>query len=72
MNTINYYARLTDALSVMNLNIESLEYQFSQEAPRTQLDEDLIDALLVAADQMRAAAEALKTVDYSPSMEQAG
>ena len=69
MNTINYYARLTDALSVMNLNIESLAYQFSQEAPRTQLDEDLIDALLVAADQMRAAAEALKSVEYAPDPE---
>lgn len=69
MNTINYYARLTDALSVMNLNIESLEYQFSEEAPRTQLDEDLIDALLVAADEMRAAAEALKSVEYAPDSE---
>ena len=69
MNTINYYARLTDALSVMNLNLESLSYQFSQEAPRTQLDEDLIDALLVAADQMRAAAEALKAVAYDPTPE---
>ena len=69
MNTINYYARLTDALSVMNLNIESLAYQFAEEAPRTQLDEDLIDALLVAADQMRAAAEALKTVAFFPTSE---
>lgn len=69
MKTINYYARLTDSLSVMNQNIEALAYQFAEEAPRTQLDEDLIDALLVAADQMRAAADGLKAVAYDPTPE---
>ena len=69
MKTINYYARLTDSLSVMNQNIEALAYQFKKEAPRTQLDTDIIDALLVAADQMRAAADALKAVAYDPTPE---
>lgn len=69
MNTINYYARISDNLASMGAGIESLAYIFANETARTPLDEDLIDALIAYANETLAAAAALKTIEYNPAPE---
>ena len=66
MNTINQFASITNNMAQISGSIGDLAYQFKEIAPRTALDDANIDVLVVTANQLIAAAEALKTIPYDP------
>lgn len=64
MNTLPDFANASKNISALSGVIAGLEYKFQFDAPRTDLDEQHIDLLVASAQQLIAAAEALKTVVY--------
>lgn len=71
MNTIQHYAALIDHVNSMQTRIAALGYDFKETAARTDLDVQLIDALIATATAMLAQAESLKSIAYDPSPEEA-
>tara|TARA_R110000803_G_scaffold70931_1_gene133949 strand:- start:4 stop:231 length:228 start_codon:yes stop_codon:yes gene_type:complete len=67
MSTINQFASITNNMAQISGSIGDLAYQFKEVAPRTALDDANIDVLVVTANQLIAAAEALKTIPYDPT-----
>ena len=67
MNTINQFATITNSMARISGSIGDLAYQFKEVAPRTALDDANIDVLVITANQLIAAAEALKTIPYDPT-----
>jgi hypothetical protein len=67
MNTINQFATITNSMARISGSIGDLAYQFKEIAPRTALDDANIDVLVITANQLIAAAEALKTIPYDPT-----
>tara|TARA_R100001510_G_C7620852_1_gene181794 strand:- start:856 stop:1068 length:213 start_codon:yes stop_codon:yes gene_type:complete len=67
MNTLPHYASLLGQINTMKSRISALEYDFKSTAARTDLDEQLIDALVASANDLITKANALKSVSYSPS-----
>ena len=67
MNTINQFASITNSMALISGSIGDLAYQFKEVAPRTALDDANIDVLVITANQLIAAAEALKTIPYDPT-----
>jgi hypothetical protein len=67
MNTINQFASITNSMARISGSIGDLAYQFKEVAPRTALDDANIDVLVITANQLIAAAEALKTIPYDPT-----
>tara|TARA_R100001086_G_scaffold247829_2_gene183207 strand:+ start:1291 stop:1506 length:216 start_codon:yes stop_codon:yes gene_type:complete len=69
MNTIHYYSNALKHLSSLTSVLASLDHEFKEIAPRTELDEAHIDLLVSSAQELITAAEALKTVAYDPTPE---
>ena len=67
MNTIQHYAALLDHVNAMKSRLAALGYDFKETAPRTELDVQLIDALIATATAMLAEAETLKAIAYDPT-----
>lgn len=67
METIFTFASLTQALATVQTGLGTLGYAYKETAPRTALDEAHIDLLVASANEMIAAANALKTVEYDPT-----
>ena len=67
MSTINQFASITNSMARISGSIGDLAYQFKERAPRTALDDANIDVLVITANQLIAAAEALKTIPYDPT-----
>jgi hypothetical protein len=67
MNTIQHYAALLDHVNSMKTRLAALGYDFKEIAPRTDLDVQLIDALVATATAMLAEAETLKAIAYDPT-----
>ncbi len=66
MNTIAFYAAIAKHLAGIESNVAALADVYANISERTTLDEDLIDLLAAKADEMKAAAIALKSVTYDP------
>ena len=67
LDTLAFYAAIAKHLSGISSNITALADVYANLSERTTLDEDLIDVLAAKADEMKAAATALKSVVYDPS-----
>ncbi len=67
MSTINQFATITNSMARISGSIGDLAYQFKEVAPRTALDDANIDVLVITANQLITAAEALKTIAYDPT-----
>ena len=67
MNTIQHYASLISTVNSMQSRLNALGYEFKEIAPRSALDDQLIDALVATATQMLTDAAALKDVAYEPT-----
>jgi len=70
MNTLPDFANAVKNLSALTSVLNGLAYKFKEDAPRTALDEQLIDGLVASAQQLIVAAGALKTVAYDPTPEE--
>lgn len=70
MNTIQHYAALIGNVNAMQSRLAALGYDFKETAPRTDLDVQLIDALVATATAMLAEAETLKAIAYDPTPEE--
>ena len=67
MNTIQHNAALIANVNSMQSRLYALGYDFKETAPRSTLDEQLIDALIATSTAMLAEAAALKDVVYDPT-----
>jgi len=67
METIFTFASLTQALATVQTGLGTLGYAYKETAPRTALDEAHIDLLVASANEMIAAANALKSIAYDPT-----
>ena len=67
MNTIHYYSQLTKHLSSMTSVLGAMAYDFEKIAPRTALDDQLIDGLVATATAMITEAQALKGITFDPT-----
>ncbi len=59
------FARITKNLLSIESEINGLAEGFEGVTARTSLDDALIDQLIAKADQMKVAADALKSISYS-------
>jgi hypothetical protein len=66
MNTIHQFASLTRSLSAISATLGDLSHQYQRIAERTALDEAHIDLLVIQAESMIEAANALKTIEFDP------
>ena len=67
MSTINQFASITNSMARISGSINDLAYQYKEVAPRTPLDDANIDLLIVTAEQLIVAAQALETIPYDPT-----
>ena len=67
MNTLPDFANAVKNLSALTSVLAGLGYKFKEAAPRTALDEQLIDGLVASAQELIAAANALKAIAYDPT-----
>lgn len=65
LDTLAFYAAIAKHLSGISANITTLADVYENITARTSLDEDLIDLLAAKADEMKAAALALKAITYT-------
>lgn len=65
LETLAFYAAIAKHLSGISANVTALADIYATLTERTALDEDLIDLLAAKADEMKAAALALKSVVYT-------
>jgi hypothetical protein len=70
MNTLPDFANAVKNLSALTSVLAGLSYKFKEAAPRTALDEQLIDGLVASAQELIAAANALKAIAYDPTPEE--
>jgi|TARA_R100000030_G_scaffold96835_1_gene85319 hypothetical protein len=67
MDTIHHYSAMLNHVNSIQSRLAALAYDFKETAPRSDLDVQLIDALIATANQMLVEAEALKSVAYDPT-----
>lgn len=70
MNTIAHFYNAARGFNLINNTVTALAAEFEQVAPITDLDKAQIDVMVASAQQLIAAAEALKTVAYNPTPEE--
>ena len=70
MDTIQHYAAILNHVNAMKSRLAALGYDFKETAARTDLDVQLIDALVATANNLIVEAEALKSVAYDPTPEE--
>tara|TARA_R100001460_G_scaffold13476_6_gene30352 strand:- start:1258 stop:1470 length:213 start_codon:yes stop_codon:yes gene_type:complete len=68
MNTLPHYASLLTSINQMKSRISGLEHDFKETAAITDLDKELIDALVATANAMVVEATALKSIAYDPTV----
>lgn len=66
LDTLGFYAAIAKNLAGINANLQTLADVYATITERTELDEDLIDLLVAKADEMKIAAQALKTIVFAP------
>ena len=69
MNTIKHFHSIANGFDRIASAMSGLESEFKEVAPITDLDKAQIDVMIASAQNMIAAAEALKTVQYNPTPE---
>ena len=69
MNTIAHFYNAARGFNLINNTIAGLNAEFSSVAPITDLDKAQIDVMVASAQQLIAAAEALKSVVYVPPVD---
>ena len=67
MNTIAHFYNAARGFNLINSTIAGLNAEFTSVAPITDLDKAQIDVMIASAQNMIAAAEALKTVQFVPT-----
>ena len=67
MDTLPDFANALRHLSALTSVLAGLEYKFKEDAPRTTLDEQLIDGLVASANELIQEAQDLKSVAYAPT-----
>ena len=67
MINIQHYAALIADVNKMQSRLEAIAYNFKEEAPKTDLDTQLIDALVATATGLLANAETIKGITYDPT-----
>ena len=72
MINIQHYAALIADVNKMQSRLEAISYNFKEIAPKTDLDTQLIDALIATATGLLANAETIKTIVYDPTSEDDG
>tara|TARA_R100001510_G_C7517418_1_gene114399 strand:+ start:336 stop:569 length:234 start_codon:yes stop_codon:yes gene_type:complete len=70
LDTIPHYAAILQQANAMKSRLAALAYDFKETAARTDLDVQLIDALIATANGLIAEAEALKSIAYDPTPEE--
>ena len=65
MNTLAFFAAIAKNLAGIEANLNALADIYKNVEARTTLDEDLIDLLNTKADDIKAAATALKSITYT-------
>ena len=66
INTQHYAALIAD-VNKMQSRLEAIAYNFKEEAPKPDLDTQLIDALVATANTLLRTAEAMKSIEYDPT-----
>ena len=69
MNTIKHFNNIANGFDRIASAMNGLESEFKEVAPITDLDKAQIDVMIASAQNMIAAAEALKSVAYNPTPE---
>ena len=69
MNTIKHFSNIAHGFNQISSSMSGLESEFKEVAPITDLDKAQIDVMIASAQNMIAAAEALKSVQYNPTPE---
>ena len=67
LDTIPHYAAILQQANAMKSRLAALAYDFKETAARTDLDVQLIDALVATANSL--IAEGLKSIAYDPTPE---
>ena len=62
----NYAALIAD-VNKMQSRLEAIAYNFKEEAPKTDLDTQLIDALVATANTLLTSTETIKSIEYDPT-----
>ncbi len=69
MQSIHHYSNILNSLTTINGQIVSLDYLFREVEASTDIDTQFVDSFVASAQEMIAAAEALKSVVYDPTPE---
>ena len=72
MINIQHYAALIADVNKMQSRLEAISYNFKEEAPKTDLDTQLIDALVATANGLLLTAAEIKDIAYDPTPEDDG
>lgn len=70
MINIQHYAALIADVNKMQSRLEAIAYNFKEEAPKTDLDTQLIDALIATATDLLTRAATIKDIPYDPTEEE--
>lgn len=70
MINIQHYAALIADVNKMQSRLEAISYNFKEVTPKTDLDTQLIDALIATATGLLANAETIKDIAYDPTPEE--
>tara|TARA_B100001094_G_C17918806_1_gene664896 strand:+ start:488 stop:739 length:252 start_codon:yes stop_codon:yes gene_type:complete len=69
MINIQHYAALIQDVNKMQSRLESIAYNFKEIQAKTDLDTQLIDALVATANNLLSTAETIKLIEYDPTSE---
>ena len=72
MINIQHYAALIADVNKMQSRLEAISYNFKEVEAKTDLDTQLIDALIATATGLLANAETIKDIEYDPTPEDDG
>ena len=67
MINIQHYAALIADVNKMQSRLEAIAYNFKEIAPKTDLDTQLIDALVATANTLLTSTETIKSIEYDPT-----
>mgnify|MGYP003111886152 CR=1 FL=1 len=70
MESIYQFASITKSMANITASLNDLRYRYEQIAERSSLDEAHIDVLIISAQGMIEAADALKSIAYNPTTEE--
>ena len=70
MESIYQFASVTKNMANITASLNDLAYRYKELEERTSLDEAHIDVLIISAQGMIEAADALKSIAYNPTKEE--